>query len=411
MTMPARVRAARLVVSTAVLLSLCIHTLQAQHNPPMARAESEATISAADVVQQQTDAYNRRDIDAYAAVYAPDARVFNFPNEPVLSGREQIHTAFGASFVRSPGGRVTVLNQMEQGSYVFIQGRVSGVGPEPITGVAIYEVRDGRIQNTWLVQDGKAGQAAPTVRMPGTEVRSLHSAATGRDYDLYVSLPANYGSETGTRYPVLYVLDGQWDFKLLVSIFGGLVYDKFMPPSIIVGITYSGVSPDYEALRAMDYTPARDARVAGSGDADKFLAFLKNDVLPTVERSYRVEPSRRVLMGSSYAGLFTLHALFTEPQLFSAFISGSPAVTYADRFAFKQETEYAANHRDLPARLFIGVGGIESLAQPVQEIGRTIAGRKYAGLQLETRVIAGERHAGNKPEAFNRGLRFLFQQP
>jgi hypothetical protein len=29
-------------------------------------------------------------------------------------------------------------------------------------------------------------------------------------------------------------------------------------------------------------------------------------------------------------------------------------------------------------------------------------------LKLETRVIEGERHAGNKPETFNRGLRFVF---
>jgi hypothetical protein len=34
--------------------------------------------------------------------------------------------------------------------------------------------------------------------------------------------------------------------------------------------------------------------------------------------------------------------------------------------------------------------------------------RAYSGLKLETRVIEGERHAGNKPEAYNRGLRFMF---
>jgi hypothetical protein len=28
---------------------------------------------------------------------------------------------------------------------------------------------------------------------------------------------------------------------------------------------------------------------------------------------------------------------------------------------------------------------------------------------METRTIEGERHAGVKPEAYNRGLRFIFQ--
>jgi predicted alpha/beta superfamily hydrolase len=128
-----------------------------------------------------------------------------------------------------------------------------------------------------------------------------------------------------------------------------------------------------------------------------------------IERSYRVDSSRRVLMGSSYAGLFTLYALFTEPQLFSAYISGSPAVTFARGFAFRQEAEYARTRKDLPARLFIGVGGIESLSTPVQEMSRTIGGRNYEGLRLASRVIEGERHAGNKPELFNRALRWVFQ--
>lgn len=406
-------------VFAAVLLGLlCSQNVYAQPNQYFDLLDRstkpvfqhEVTVSALDVVQQQTDAYNRRDIDAYVAVFAPDARIFNFPNGAVLTGQDAIRRAFGPSFARTPGARVEVLNRAEQGGYVFIEGRVSGAGLEPMTGAAIYEVRDRKIQNAWLVQGNSAGQSLPAVHMPGTERRSLHSTGTGRDYDMYVALPSNYGREADRKYPVLYVLDGQWDFKLLLSIVGGLVYDKFMPPVIIVGITYSGNAPDYETLRAMDYTPAKDAKVRGSGDADRFLAFLKKDLLPTVERSYRVDSSRRVLMGSSYAGLFTLHALFTEPQLFSAYISGSPAVTYADGFAFRQELEYSRNHRALPAQLFIGVGGIESLAGPVQEIGRTIAARNYDGLQLENRVIEGERHAGNKPELFNRALRWVFER-
>jgi hypothetical protein len=46
----------------------------------------------------------------------------------------------------------------------------------------------------------------------------------------------------------------------------------------------------------------------------------------------------------------------------------------------------------------------------VQEFMRPLQSRGYKGLRLETRVIEGERHAGNKPETFNRGLRFLFSE-
>jgi len=247
-----------------------------------------------------------------------------------------------------------------------------------------------------------------SVTIPGSEVRQLQSSATGRDYDIYVKLPAGY-AQSQKKYPILYLLDGQWDFKLLDSIQGGLLYDKFVPEMIIVGITYSGVEADYESLRAMDYTPVRDAYFPGSGDAPKFFLFLKDQLIPFVETNYRADPSRRVLMGSSFGGTFTLYAMFSEPELFSGYVASSPVVVYGNGFAFKQEADYASRHKDLPVRLFLSVGGIEDLKGPVEEFMQVLKERNYAGLELETRTIEGERHAGNKPEAYNRGLRYIFQ--
>ena len=205
------------------------------------------------------------------------------------------------------------------------------------------------------------------VTLPGSELKQLKSSATGRNYDIYVRLPAEY-AQSQQKYPVLYLLDGQWDFKLLDSIQGGLVYDGFVPEMIIVGITYSGPNPDYNALRAMDYTPVPDASIPGSGDASKFLAFLKEELMPFIESNYRVESSRRVLMGSSFGGTFTLYAMFSEPTLFSGYVAASPSVVYGQGFAFQQETEYASAHQDLPVRLFLSVGGLESLKGPVEEV-------------------------------------------
>ncbi len=249
----------------------------------------------------------------------------------------------------------------------------------------------------------------PRVTIPGSLMRTLKSTHTGRDYDLYIQLPDGNAQNKKKKYPVLYVLDGQWDFKLLDSVYGGLLYDKFVPEMIIVGVTYSGPSPNYDTLRAMDYTPTSESRHPGSGDALKFLSFLKRELLPFIEANYGADPSRRVLMGSSLGGLFTLYAMFTEPGLFRGYVSASPAVPYGDRFVFKQEVVYAGKHPDLPVRLFVSVGGVEDLTAPVKEFMQVVSSRGYKGLKLETRVIEGERHAGNKPEAFNRGLRFVFQ--
>lgn len=247
------------------------------------------------------------------------------------------------------------------------------------------------------------------VTIPETEVRRLDSSVTGRSYDIYVRLPDEYVQDRVKKYPVLYVLDGQWDFKLLDSIYGGLYYDGFVPEMIIVGITYSGSNADYGALRAMDYTPVPDVFISGSGDAPKFFAFIKEQLIPFIEANYRADSSQRALMGSSFGGTFSLYAMFTEPKLFSRYVIGSPIVTYGHRFAFEQESAYASSHKDLPVRLFLSVGELEPMAGPVQEFMQIIREHNYTGLEIETRIIEGERHAGNKPEAYNRGLRFIFQ--
>jgi uncharacterized protein len=94
-----------------------------------------------------------------------------------------------------------------------------------------------------IATDAYSAQPAsyPPVTIAGSEVRTIISISTGRSYNLYIRKPADYNKGTQSKYPVLYLLDGQWDFKLLDSVVGGLVYDKWMPDVVVVGITYSSI--------------------------------------------------------------------------------------------------------------------------------------------------------------------------
>jgi predicted alpha/beta superfamily hydrolase len=253
-------------------------------------------------------------------------------------------------------------------------------------------------------------KSLPKVTIANSEVRTIKSALTGRDYDLLIHVPADYAKDKTKKYPVLYILDGEWDFKLTDSILGGLIYDKFMPDIILVGISYPGENPDYNTLRAMDLTPTPVSSVQGSGGAPKFLKSIKTELIPLIESNYRVDASHRYLQGCSYAGLFTLYAMFSDPGYFNGYISSSPAVPYDNGFAFRQEAEYFRTHKELNTKLFIGVGGSEKLTEPVKRFMQTIESRGYKGLKLQTRVVEGEAHSSNKPETYNRGLRFLFSE-
>ena len=75
----------------------------------------------------------------------------------------------------------------------------------------------------------------------------------------------------------------------------------------------------------------------GSGNGPNFLKCLKTELIPFIEANYRADPSHRVLQGSSYAGLFTLYAMFADTGLFSGYIAASPAVPYGNGFALSRK--------------------------------------------------------------------------
>ena len=259
-----------------------------------------------------------------------------------------------------------------------------------------------------------APAAPPTHHVLGnSEVRVLPRSSNGRSYQLYVGLPPSYAKQPGRRYPVLYLCDGYWDFTLFNNILGGLNYDNDAPEVILVGFGYPGANPDVGALRAYDYTPvpeSRDAKGKGTGHAAEFLGVVEKEFIPFIEREYRADPKFRVLAGSSLGGLFALYAMFERPGLFQGYIAPSPAVDWASGWLFEREAAYATTHEDLPVRLFMSGAGEEHpgyLAQ-IRRFDERLQSRHYPGLRYKWRLVDGERHAGTKPESYNRGVRFVF---
>jgi predicted alpha/beta superfamily hydrolase len=248
-----------------------------------------------------------------------------------------------------------------------------------------------------------------------TEAHVLPRSANGRDYRIAVGLPDSYAAEPGRRYPVLYVTDGYWDYKLLKSIVGGLVYDKVMPETILVGIGYPGDAPNYGPLRRWDLTPVHDspqddANLGESGHAAEFLDVLERQIIPFVEGRYRADPAHRVLGGSSLGGLFALYVLFSKPGLFGAYVAPSPAVPFARGWVFAHEAAFAKSGKPLAARLYMTAAEKEApfVVDLIKKFDARLRERAYPGLAYEFRVIEGEAHSGTKPESFNRGVRFAF---
>ena len=104
----------------------------------------------AEVIQQQTDAYNDGDIEAFTACYAEDAQIQRLGDETtVAEGHEEIHDEYGELFEAIPDLTCEVTNEFIVGQYVACKERVVGI-EEPMDALAVYLVQNGLIQRLWL---------------------------------------------------------------------------------------------------------------------------------------------------------------------------------------------------------------------------------------------------------------------
>jgi len=248
----------------------------------------------------------------------------------------------------------------------------------------------------------------PEVAIAGTQLRHVHSKINNEDYDLYINLPEDYFKSDKT-FPVVYLIDAQWDFPLVSALYGELYYDGFIPSTVVVGITWSGNNPDYDSLRARDFTPKTMNQPSKFGNAQNFLKSIKDEIIPFIEKNYRVS-SNRTLMGSSYGGLFTLYTLFNETKVFNQYVLTSPAILFDKGVINKYEKEYSENNSKLPVKLYMAIGSYEDTVL-LQKFVDKIKSRHYEGLNMQNDVIENKGHSGAKAEGFSRGLQFVFSRP
>lgn len=215
---------------------------------------------------------------------------------------------------------------------------------------------------------------------------------------LRIWLPPGYDASGQQRYPVLYVLDGQNAFDSCTGYQGHewkldevatrLITSKAIPPIVIVAIDNAG------ARRANEYLPYADPfnPMTGQMEGGRLAAFLSEDVMPAVAKSFRVstDPAEIGVGGFSYGGIATLHLALTAPQLFSKALIESPSLQVGNGQLLRDATDAAT----LPSRIYIGMGGEEVAPPPGappairERIARINAGLVVGARRLRDRLAA-----------------------
>ena len=104
------------------------------------------------VVQEQVEAYNRHDIEAFLKTYSAEVKVFDFPDKLRFSGLEAMRERYGKLFKSEPGLTVKIARRIVQGDHVIDHEEVSKGGDRQLTVVAIYRVEGGKITAVWFLR-------------------------------------------------------------------------------------------------------------------------------------------------------------------------------------------------------------------------------------------------------------------
>lgn len=265
-------------------------------------------------------------------------------------------------------------------------------------------------------------QKAEAILQIGQKI-SVHSEILNETRDVWVYLPPNYSNKyfQSQTFPVLYVLDGDMHFHSLsglIQILGSGVNQTFaIPEMIIVAIPNTNRVRDLIPTHSTTGADGKDYDFfQETGGTDKFMKFITNELSPRIESTFRTFPYR-ILIGHSFGGIAVIHALFTIPTFFNAYVAIDPSLWWDNQILVKQAKDYF-NKADLKGRSFF-LAQANSLRswdttnmhfEGIKEFAVLLETRNRSGLKWKYKYYPDDTHSSVAFISEYDALRFIFEK-
>ena len=252
--------------------------------------------------------------------------------------------------------------------------------------------------------------AGAAVAQPATgTVKRLvvHSTVLGEDRVILIRTPAGYETNK-VSYPVLYMTDGDAHMGHTASTIEFLTQNGRIPDLIVVGVTNTDRTRDLTPAKSTDKDAAGNLRFPTSGGADNFLKFFETELIPEIEKDYRVQPYR-IFAGHSLGGLFAIHALISKPGLFNSYIAVSPSLQWANDDELKRATDYFKNQKEMKATLFVSIGNEPgAIGDDFDSFKKLLSQTNIKGFEWQAERMADEDHGSVVLRSHYFGLRQVY---
>ena len=235
-----------------------------------------------------------------------------------------------------------------------------------------------------------------------TKEFSIQSVSNGATYNIKVALPDNYNA--AQKYATIYVLDGEENFDFVARNCKMLSEDYSKSNVLVVSIGYGND-------RAVDYTPTKINE--GGGGAEKFMLFLKNELIPKMESDFGADTQRqnRIILGHSFGGLFEVYAFTKYNSVFGNYIMLSPSIWYDNEVVLRYEKENREINKNNLQVVFMGLGELENegrMLAPYRAFYECLK-NNYPNLQIISHLEPHLDHNGSKNPNIQEALKLYFQ--
>ncbi len=228
---------------------------------------------------------------------------------------------------------------------------------------------------------------------------SIQSVILKQNRKINVFLPEGYDAKDA-KFPVLYVLDADGRDQHIVPTARFLFLNNKMPKAIIVGV--------FNIDRNHDFLPDSSSSAKTGGGADKFQQFFKQELVPYINKNFKTE-GFNVLIGHSFGGVFAMHVLLNDPDMFDAYIAIDPSFWYKDQLQVKSSRIEFTKAKNWSKPIFIsGREGEGMDGMGITAMEKVLKTSAPAALKWKIVAYKDEDHGSVTFKSAYDGLRYIF---
>src|SRR5215813_556640 len=237
---------------------------------------------------------------------------------------------------------------------------------------------------------------------------SIKSTVLGEDRIILVRTPVGYETNK-VSYPVLYMTDGDAHMGHTASTIEFLTQNGRISDLIVVGVTNTDRTRDLTPVKSSAKNPAGELQFPTSGGADNFLKFFETELIPEIEKEYRVQPYR-IFAGHSLGGLFAIHALISKPGLFNSYVAVSPSLQWENADELKRAEDFLKNQKDMKVTLFMSIGNEPgAIGDCFDKFKEFLATTNIKDFEWQAERLADEDHGSVVLRSHYAGLRKVYE--